>query len=375
LIRIGAGDVVQLSADQHEGESLYRVDRVELGALQIVEGVRIEPGVYAPSDLSDELASVDAFVPPVPLTSTFLDLPLITGDEVPQAPYLAATGTPWPGSVAVYQSATDEDFALNSILTNRATIGFTQNALVRAKPGLIDLGPQLEVQFLNGTLSSATNAAFLNGANLMAIGDGSPDNWELFQFRDAELLSDGQYLLGHRLRGQLGTDAFIPEVWPEGSWVVAMNGAPQQIELLSSLRRIAQTFRIGPAQRAVDDPIYRQVTYAFDGNGLRPYAPVHLDWSAVPNGLGFTWIRRTRIEGDSWDLVDVPLGEESESYTVRVQSGSAILREETVGAPQWTYPDQVRAGDGAGDTFTVSVAQNSARYGPGPFRAVDVNLS
>ncbi|MEX0370085.1 MAG: glycoside hydrolase TIM-barrel-like domain-containing protein, partial [Tateyamaria sp.] len=100
-INVGAGDVIKVSADQSEGPALYRVDRVEHGPMQILEGVRIDPEVYTPSELSDELAGVREFVPPVPLTSVFMDLPLLTGSEAEHAPYLAVTGSPWPGSVAV----------------------------------------------------------------------------------------------------------------------------------------------------------------------------------------------------------------------------------------------------------------------------------
>ena len=374
-VSVGAGDVIEVPADQFEGAGLFRVDRVEMGAMQLLEAVRIEPDVYVPSELSDELASVNEFVPPVPLTSTFLDLPLMTGDEVPHAPHLAVTGTPWPGSVAVYQSSTEADFALNSVLAARASIGFTQTPLFRARTGLIDRGAQLEVQMMHGTLASVSDGAFLSGANLVAIGDGSSDRWELVQFRDAELLAPGRYLLSHRLRGQLGTDALAPDVWPVGSWVVALNGAPQQIELLSSLRRVAQTYRIGPARRSLEDPSYEQVTLAFDGNGLRPYAPVHLVRSAAAGGMQFTWIRRTRIDGDSWDLPDVPLGEEAESYTVRVSIGSDVVREETVSQPLWVYQDAARLADGVGDVFDVAVAQNSARYGAGLFRNLLVDVT
>lgn len=375
LIGIGAGDVIRVPADQFEGCGLFRVDRVEMGAMQLLEGVRIEPEVYSPSELSDELASVNAFVPPVPLTSAFLDLPLLTGDEVPHAPYLAVTGSPWPGSVAAHQSSTDSDFVLNSILAARASVGFTQNTLFKARAGLIDRGDELEVQMMHGTLQSVSDAALLNGANLIAIGDGSPDGWELMQFRDADLLAPGRYLLSHRLRGQLGTDALTPDVWPVGSWVVVMNGAPQQIDLLSSLRRVAQTYRIGPARRSLEDPTYEQVTYAFDGNGLRPYAPAHLTQTQDPGGIGFSWVRRTRIDGDSWDLPDVPLGEESESYTVRVFGPAGLAREETVDTQAWVYSDAARGADGVGAVFDVAVAQNSARYGSGPFRSLTVDLA
>ncbi len=372
LIGVGVGDIIEVAADQAEGPGKYRVDRVEQGAMQLIEAVRIEREVYQPSDLSDELAAVKEFIPPVPLTSVFLDLPLMTGDEIEHAPHVAVTGTPWPGSVAIYQSPTDSGFALNSVVAARATVGFTQTPLVAAKPGVIDRGNALEVTLLNGTLSSVSDAALLNGANLIAVGDGSPNNWELMQFRDAELIAPGQYLLSHRLRGQLGSDATTADVWPTGSWVVVMNGLPSQISLKRNLRRVSQTFRIGPARRPYDDPSYEESVHAFDGNGLRPYRPAHLRALADGPDLAVQWIRRTRLDGDDWELPDVPLAEEGEAYTVRVMQGAQALREEIVNTSDWTYTAAMQLSDGLSGAYQIVVAQNSARYGPGPFQSIDL---
>ena len=372
MSRIGAGDVVEIMADQSEGPGLYRVDRVEHGEMQLLEAVRIEPEVYVPSELSDELAGVREFVPPVPLTSVFMDLPLLTGEEVEHAPYAAISGTPWPGSVAIYQSPTDSDFVLNSIVAARSSMGFTKSSLQRAQGGLIDRGEALEVELTYGTLQSTSDVALLNGANLVAIGDGSPNNWELFQFRDAELIAPGRYLLSHRLRDQLGSDAVGPDIWPVGSWFVVLNGVPSQIDLARNLRRVSQTYRIGPARRGYDDPSYQEFVHAFDGNGLRPYRPVHLLASDNGGDLDISWTRRTRQDGDEWELPDVPVGEDSESYTVRVLKDGALVREVVVGTQGWTYDSGAQASDGVVGGFEVAVAQNSARFGPGPFSTISV---
>ncbi|MEL6919877.1 MAG: glycoside hydrolase/phage tail family protein [Pseudomonadota bacterium] len=368
---VGAGDVVEVSADQAEGPALYRVDRVEHGPMQLLEAVRIEPEVYTPSELSDELAAVREFVPPIPLTSTFMDLPLLTGSEVEHAPYLAVTGSPWPGSVAVYQSPSDSDFVLNSVIAARSSVGYLQSPLPRGPVGLVDRGPALEVRMVHGTLQSIGDTALFSGGNLVAVGDGTPNNWELLQFRDAELIAPDHYLLTYRLRGQLGSDALMPEEWPVGTWFVPINGAPQQIALARNLRRVSQTYRIGPARRGYEDPSYIETTQAFDGNGLRPYRPVHLKLTASGGDVESSWIRRTRLDGDSWDSVDVPLAEETESYTVRVERDGEFLRETVVSEPRWRYSAADQAADGVGSAFSVHVAQNSARYGPGPAATVD----
>ena len=366
---VRAGDVVSLPTDQGEGSALYRIDRVDQGAFQQVEAVRIDPEVYDPAPLSDELVTLRRFIAPVPVNPLFLDLPLLTGDEVPQAPYIAASANPWPGSVALYSSLTDQNYALNTVLPVRATMGTTRREMRRACPGLFDHGEKLEVGLISGQLESVDQDALLSGANLAAIGDGTSDNWEVFQFGTAELIAPRTYLLGKRLRGQAGSDALIPDVWPSGSRFVLLNSVPLQIELSRNLRTVVQNYRIGPAQRPVDDPSYRQLQRAFAGNGLRPYAPAHL--RAVQGGGGayaLTWVRRTRIDGDGWEALDVPLGEDAEGYVVRIVKDDTVMRERAVALPAYTYGVAEQAADGVVTPFVVEVAQVSSTYGVGPFK-------
>ena len=375
LMALGAGDVIDLSNEAGEPELLYRIDRVEQSELQLLEAVRIEPAVYEPQDSTDERPGGRAFAAPVPVTPLFLDLPLMTGDEEPHAPHLALTGVPWPGSAAVYDSASDEDYALNEIIAARSVIGITETPLVAGSPGRFDRGDALQVKLIHGQLQSRPEASVLNGGNLAAIGDGSSGNWELFQFATAQLIAPDTYLLSDRLRGQLGSDALTPVAWPAGSWFVLLDGTPEQIGLKSVQRRIARHYRIGPAQRGYDDPSYTHLVEAFDGNGLRPYSPAHLRTALSGSGdITVSWIRRTRIDGDSWDQPEVPLGEESESYLLRVTDGGQTLRGTTLSSPSWTYTQAEQSADGAGTQTQVEVAQLSARFGPGLFARATLPL-
>ena len=86
--------------------------------------------------------------------------------------------------------------------------------------------------------------------------------------------------------------AWMPAHWPAGSYFVLLDGAPQQIELAASGRNILQYFQIGPAARPYSDYSYRKLSAAFAGNGLRPYAPVHLDQKWDGTDVEFSWIRR-----------------------------------------------------------------------------------
>jgi hypothetical protein len=326
--------VIELPGDGGESVGRYRIDRVEQTDIQIVDAVRIEPEVYDLADITEEPVAVRPFVVPLPVQAHSLDLPLIRGDEVPHAPYVTAAADPWPGAVAVYQSSTDENYGLNSILSAPSTVGVTQSVMASASAGLYDRGPALEVRLSYGTLEAISEEALLSGANLAAIGNGTTDDWELFQFAKADLVSEKTYRLTQRLRGQAGSDGLMPQEWPVGSVFVLIDSGLKQIEFSPNLRRLVQHFRIGSAQRSVDDASYRHCEKTFEGNGLRPYRPAHLrigQW--VGSEIVFEWVRRTRIDGDNWELPDVPLSEEREQYVVRVRAGGALLREEVIDQP------------------------------------------
>ncbi|HWL57411.1 MAG TPA: glycoside hydrolase/phage tail family protein [Paracoccus sp. (in: a-proteobacteria)] len=370
LGRIGPGDVVEL-ADQDGPARRWRIDRVERAGALNVEAVRIEPGIYRPAPDPEEDSTPRRFVPPIPVWPVFLDLPLLSGDEVPHAPHLAVSATPWPGSVAVWVSPeASGGYARNITVRSPSIMGMTLEPLSRARPGLWDLGPPLRLRLKGGGIQSVGEAALLSGANLLAIGDGSAEGWELLQFRDARLVAPGIWEIATRLRGQAGTEAFMPEVWPSGSMVVLLDGAGEQVDLPPGARNQMRHWRIGPAMRAPDDPSYRAVSAAFRGAGLRPLSPCHLSLS----GSRISWIRRTRIEGDGWEGPDVPLGEAREQYSARLTRDGAVLAEALVGEPQWTVPaEQWNAARSGGD-FAVEIAQMSEIFGPGPYTRMVINV-
>jgi hypothetical protein len=123
----------------------------------------------------------------------------------------------------------------------------------------------------------------------------------------------------------------------------------------------------------VDDPSYVERVLAFAGAGLRPYAPAQLRARGQGGDLTAAWVRRTRIDGDSWEGVEVPLGETSESYLLRVTDAAGLRREVTLAAPAFTYTGAMRAADGTTAPFTLEVAQMSDRFGPGPFARIQID--
>ncbi len=365
LTRIGAGDVIAL-----QGKT-YRIDRIEQSSLQIAEAVRVEAAIYQPAEVARQPRNATAYQAPLPVFAQFLDLPLLTGTEIAHAPHIAVAAKPWPGTIGLWSSVSDDGYTLNTRADQPAVIGRTLTALAAAAPGRWDRGPALEISVETGSLSSASALSVFAGANALAIGDGSSGQWEVLQFTDAALIAPKTYALSNRLRGQLGTDGVQPTEWPAGSVVVLLDSALRQIDLPLSARGLERYYRIAPLDRGYQANDAVQQIAAFDGVGLRPYPVCHLRAKGQPGAeITLSWVRRTRIDGDSWQSVEVPLGEDSESYRVRVLAGATVLREHLVSSPNWAYTLAMQAADTASGTLSVEVAQLSQRFGPGPARVL-----
>jgi hypothetical protein len=363
----GAGDVIAIGGEN------YRIDRLEQTDILSIDAVRVEPASYGPGPDADASPVRPGFATPLPVYPAFMDLPLITGDEAPQSPHVAVTASPWPGTVAVWSAPTDDGYVLNTELPYRATIGTTLSPLYAAASGVFDRGAPVRVRLSVGQLSSVSEDALLSGPNLAAIGDGTAGNWELFQFATSTLVEPDTYELTNRLRGQFGTDGVMPASWPAGSVFVLIDQSVPQISLPSSLRGVSQFYRVGAEAVGYGDPSTVVQPLAFQGIGYRPYSVTDLAASGEAGAdVAVTWIRRTRIDGDNWDMGEVPLGETTELYVVQVWQGAALIRQDQVTTPSWAYSAVQQATDGVTTGFAVAVAQVSDRFGPGPFQRITV---
>ena len=367
---LGAGDVIDLHDPGNEG--LYRIDRIDESGLRLVEATRVDPEIYLPQSRLEEGARLTRYVGPTPVEALFMDLPLIRGDEVPHEPHFAATAHPWPGGVALFSASQDHGYSLQDVFRSRSVIGLLQKPLPRGRTGLWDRH-ELEIKLVSGVLSAVDVEAVLSGANVLAIGDGTAENWEIIQFAQAQMVGDRTYILTDLLRGQAGSSGLIRDPWPTGAKVVLLDGRPEQITIPSAARGQQRHFRFGPVKKPASDRSYRHTAHAFKGNGYRPYPVVHLNGSTGAGGLQVNWVRQTRIDGDYWGRGDVPLGEENETYVVQIRQGDLIVREDTVSQPAWRYPDASRQADLGSAPFTVAVAQLSVRYGTGPFTLIDID--
>lgn len=369
---LNAGDVVRLNLSEASGT--YRIDRIEDGGLKQVQAVRVEPGTYASAISEIEPPVTRSVSVPLPVWAKVFDLPMVQEDTAGGSPWIAAAGRPWPGEVAVYSSRDGESWKMDATLSRRAVIGETLDDLDVATPGLWDRGPGLTVRFLDGALSSISDESVLAGGNtaiILGSGGGAP---EVFQFRDAELIGPDTWSLSMRLRGQWGTDSVMLESWPAGSTVILLDLSLVQLPEAQGYLEAPRLYRLGPASKPVDHPSFVQISHQAMGLAYKPPAPAHLRASRQPDGtILVSWLRRTRIDGDSWAQDDVPLGEAFEAYRVAVRSAGILRRETTVTTPEWSYQAADQALDAPGPVFTIEVAQISDRVGPGHFARIDID--
>ena len=367
LIALDPGDEITLDA-------AGRTRRLRVATIADTEGRRIgavvtDPSVY--EVLSGPERGVSALAAPQiagRALLAFLDLPLLTGNEIAHAPHVAAYAAPWPGAVLIYRSAADANYTLDTALATPAVMGELRFDFYAGPTGRWDKGNELWLTLYNGALSSKPEIDVLAGANTLAIENGNGE-WEILQYRDAVLTGPGQWKLTTLLRGQSGTGGAMRNPVAAGARIVLLDRQLPQLGLALDQRALPFFYRWGPSGKAISDPSYQGTERAFSGLGLRPLSPAHprANWPTVAGDIVLTWKRRTRIGGDSWEQPDVPLGEEREAYEVDILNGPDVVRTLSVTAPTATYTLAQQTEDFGGQQWSVTavIYQMSAIFGRG----------
>lgn len=373
-LALDPGDVITLALTDRRSD--YRLTRVSDEGARQLEAVASETSLYGVTIAPPRKVTPRRAASFGPVLAVFLDLPLITGTETPYAPRVAMAADPWPGRVALYRE-TGDGLALDRMIDAMATIGRTLTPLAKGPTSRWDAGNRLSVRLVSGMLASASEAAVLKGSNVAAL-ETSPGAWEVIQFRDAILQGDGRYELSGLLRGQAGSEGEMADMLASDARFVLLNGAISEIGMSETERGLARDWRWGPAALAYDDASYQAATLSFEGIGLRPLSPVHPKAQRDAGGdITLSWIRRTRLNGDSWAGTDVPLGEESEAYEVEIRDGATIKRLLTSTMPSVSYSAAAQVADFGSSSFTsldITIYQISRSYGRGTGRSATLNV-
>ena len=374
-LALDPGDVVTLTLS--DGDRDIRLTSLTDTVAREVRATVTEASVFGPLAAPDR-----AFLPSTGTSYgapyvKFMDLPVLTGKETPHAPRIAASATPWPGGVAVYRSATSAGFQLDRIVGLPAIMGTTLTDLQAGPTSRWDYANTLTVKIAGGALASADRLTVLAGANTAAV-ENVDGEWEILQFQTADLTGTDEYQLSGLLRGQAGTEtAMRTPVAAGASWVL-IDAAVEELGLTVAERGLTFNWRYGPAPLGLDDATYVTESRSFAGVGLRPLSPVHVRAARQANGdISLSWIRRTRIDGDSWEAVEVPLAEENELYDITIMSGATPIRTLTATTPSALYVAADQISDFGSSTFptlSLVVYQVSQAFGRGAGRGVTLNV-
>jgi hypothetical protein len=364
------GDAVSL--DLGTGARDYRILSIEDGAARRIEAVRVAPAVYDAPIASGGYRAPAINASPGKPVFELMNLPLLRDGDDPAAPYVAAFADPWPGAVALYRLAGAATLA--ATLPARAVMGRLEAPLPPGFSGRLDRR-SLRVRLSFGALSSRSLEEVLAGANTLAVETAA--GWEIVQYRDADLGTDGVWTLSGLLRGQMGTEAPAAAGAASGARCVVLTPAVEQAAFALDLRGLPLAFAAGPADDPVTAETFRTLTFTGTARGLVPLSPAHLRAQRKASGdIAVTWVRRTRVGGDSWTGEDVPLGEAQERYRLEVRRASdgALMRTAETAAQAFTYTGAMQAADFPGGTpaLTISVAQLSDAVGPGDWAGVGV---
>ncbi len=270
-------------------------------------------------------------------------------------PLAIAIGTPDTGYVA------------RQAIERRAVMGELVADLPAGPSGRWDRANAIEVSLYGGSLAALPETAVLNGGNAAAIGDGS-SGFEVVQFETATMLDETTWRLEGLLRGQGGTSDIAALGHSVGARFVLLDGAIESLELSEAESGIGLTARCGPAGAVYDPDTFVDIVVAAARRGLTCLPPVHLRASRDPGSgdIAITWIRQTRIGGDAWEPVEVPLGEASETYQVEILDAGEPIRTIAVTTPAATYSAAAQTADFGAPPASLHIRASQVSPTEGP---------
>lgn len=371
-IEIEPGDVISIPTDA--GPKLHRVTRVSDGATRKVSTRAVEPAVFeTPGGAIGRKVRRPPLLPGKPM-AIVLDLPAAGGDPTPLQ-YMAVAADPWPGAIAVWRSGNGASFTLHRFVELPAVIGRTKGELMPGPLWRWDPRASVDIEISSGAISSIDDEAALAAGNLFAV-QGSDGRWEILSAARVEMIGERQYRLSRLLRGLGGSEAEVSRSVPAGALIVRLDEAIAP--LTSDLQDFGLTwrYRIGPAGRDHADAAMVEIAASVGREALKPLSPVHVTARREGGGVRLSWVRRSRRDADSWDVADIPLGEDSERYEIDIVKGGLVQRTLSCNEASVLYSIAHETADfGAAQTsLHVRLAQTSTAAGRGFDRDVTVPI-
>ncbi|WP_310620726.1 baseplate multidomain protein megatron [Flexibacterium corallicola] len=370
-----AGSIVELGQDvlpDGAETALYRIERLEMAEGLEVEAIRLG-GMLLTSGRSGSLEDADApsfggerVGPPSVLLA---DLPFLSQSLNGNGePMVAVAANPWPGQVDLFRMMGTQSAKAVLSINSPSTFGQTLSDLGAGPLWRWDRSNFVDVELVYGELATLSEAEVLAGENVCAVR-GASGAWELLQFTNAELIGQGTYRLRGFLRGQQGTEKQALAGTPAGADFLLLNENVNALPWSTDMLELEQSLRFVPKGEALDSPFVTDRVFMAEGQALKPLSPVHMKVDQqLADDLLFSWVRRVRLNGDSWVPADLPVHEEQEVYAISIKTQQgAVLRQTQVLEPSFIYSRDAQLEDTGGSEaeLVLSLRQLSASVGAG----------
>jgi hypothetical protein len=358
-------DVITLT-DNSNAQHVMRIVSVYMTASNRIEIAAVAHDVssydfYHPAGTL--IPTTEVIVLPGETDALFLDLPALPNDSQSEGKLRVAVSgleSGWKGAVLYRSDDGGSHYSIVDSTPHAATIGAASTVLADGPTTVFDHTNSVTVNLISGELESVSELAVLNGANLALLGS------ELIQFTTATLVSAGKYTLSGLLRGRADTEGYTGS-HAAGERFVLLNSAllgtpmnPSHIGLPKFYKPVSVGNTLGSTTAE---------SFTYQGVAFKPYAPVHITGTRDGSGnLTIHWIRRTRIDGQWRDGVEVPLGEASEGYEVDIIDRATVVRTiENLTSPTASYSAANQTTDFGSpqSSLTVRVYQLSEVVGRG----------
>jgi hypothetical protein len=292
--------------------------------------------------------------------------------DPPTLQHVAIFSDPWPGRMAIWRKLGSDSFVLRGFADKPAIIGETQSSFMPSPPARFDRRNTLIVHVGRGVLSSQDEVSVFAGRNLFALKHAGV-GWEICAFANAELIASNTWRLSHFIRGLGGEEYLCEEPVDSGATFVLLDDAV--IPLSTEVSDIGQqhVYRIGPADHDHSAQSYTQVETSAGFLALKPYTPVRAVARRTPSGIEISFLRRGRLESDSWEPVDIRLGEEREFYEADIFDGTSLLRTLRASSSDLLYAatDEISDFSSLQSHLDIAIYQNSVVAGRGyPLRTI-----
>jgi hypothetical protein len=370
---LSPGDIVDLDY-RGRVRRLEIVEAIDAGH-RAIKARGIDPEIFNVAARSPRASVVSAPSASGPPEVVALDLPPLRDEADPPLQYFAVHASPWPGAIAIWRSASGDSYEPIALGNTPAIIGETLDPLPAGPVSRWDRANSFRVTLGSGALTSQSDSSVLGGANAAAIrnADGA---WEIIQFANAELVAENTYLLSRLLRGQQGSEWAMPAVFDVGAQFVLLDDA-----LIASARGVdllgrGFRYRVGASTDDVGSTLMTEIEEVVGATALKPRSPTHLSARRMAAGIEISWIRRTRMGGDSWDTLEVPLGEARDAYRVEIFDGESVVREIETDEPHalYTSEDEIADFSAPQTSLAFRVSQISAVAGAGHPRSAVITL-